>query len=241
MVNRIHQLVDSLSSIYKPPAFPVRQLHDPILADIAMFPEIRAIVELPNEAQVTFKSVFDDLPSMVARWHAKLKTQLGEELKCSFRKLSLDGHAAWSEGELEDGEASTLVDLAVSLFRCRKCHRDLIYPSLISHYCERRAAGSSDVYLHTVLVVAGCCPWSPENIDCYTTAYAVTLLRAITNLIGLDWKTVTCKEMDECEERFICTCSLCADSVASPPVMTWRHVVNSLVVQTCLANTDIQT
>ena len=47
----------------------------------------------------------------------------------------------------------------------------------------------------------------------------------MANLCGLDWRTATHKEMDECKAWFVCTCKRCAES-ETKKIRSWRCVVS---------------
>lgn len=186
------------------------------LPDIAVFPEVRDIVDLPSEAEVTEKSfepLVDMLPSLIARLQVNAKTQLERVLQrehsiydiASQDTSAIDG-AVKIEITGSDDEAS-LVDLAISVVRCPRCNEHLNFPALISHacnaMCEPPRPPRNDIYLWELYRLTGRPPWSVDLIFCDVQGEAGKQVRTLVDMCGLDWRTATWREMDQQGKIFV--------------------------------------
>lgn len=242
IVGRLQELSHYISVSCKPPSSLRWQAHDPGLPDIAMFPHVRAIMELPDKEQVTeamFESILHALPASVAQWHEDVKGKVGRELRKSYeRTLQNESNDVGLEMDLGKLSDLDLTDLAVwtydhAMFGGLGCH--FTYPALTGHLISRdfmellepdqEPDKSGDLYLRALLSLTKLHPWCLRDIVCFTSGDILAQVRTMAGLCGLDWKTTTWMEMDERKERFICTCHLCTDS-SKKEVMDWRRVVN---------------
>lgn len=205
-----------------------------------MFPEVRAIVELPNEdavTQDTFLPVVKILPDLIARWHIEVKTALAKKLRESYkavllRELDLDGKDALAY--ISGFTDSDLLNLAIIFFRCPGCSEQLYYPSLTAHLCrvpwhqsKIPVPQQSDLYMRIVCSLLKHPPWSVNHVNFETSPETIAPLRTMTGLCGLDWKTATCEDLDRCKAWFVCTCWRCVKAKPKT-VMNWQYVVSFL-------------
>lgn len=232
--HRVGVLRDAVESLYKPPTLPPRSAWDPRLGDIAMFPEVRAIIELPNEAEIlpdTFASVIQDLPILSIRWRDECKVALGENLRKSYQRFLLQledtADAAWTEAEIDTMENVDLVDLAASVLECRFCHCTMEFLLVVIHRCAYNKVHfvMSDVYLlglHSILPS----PWSASQFR--TEVAHIPRLHRVASLLGVDWKIATSKALDNCDRWFVCTCERCQamSHRSGVQALKWRNVVS---------------
>lgn len=241
MATRIRKFNDSVTEWYTAQAVPSYQLHDPALADFAVMPEVRAIVELPNEIEVTsstFQPVLEKLPDLIAQWHANVKTQVGQFMKASYKtaleELARVGDETGVGTDVDTITDSAFVELATSFlsFSGYPWDRDdamratlsfqetLVHSAMRGHYS---ALSQQDPYLRAVGSVTDCRPWTLD-IKCKVSAATIAQMCILAKLCGLDWRTVTCQEMDQRNDRFVCLCEWCKKSCVKR-VMNWRYIV----------------
>lgn len=218
ITHRVEVLRDALEQFYQPPMLPPRSAGDPLLGDIAMFPEVRAIVELPNDIDIypdAFAYIIHQLPALSARWRSECKFALGEILRQSYKEFQLEGTAdgAWTDAEINAMGNADLVDLAASVFECCHCKhliRTSEFLSVLSHRCEWNYSDkrpiASDIYLRGLRPIASL-PWTARQFR--TEVANIARLRRVTSLLGVDWKTATSKALDNSDPWFICTCMHC--------------------------------
>lgn len=239
---RIRQFYVSARQWYTAQPIPSYQLHDPALANFAVMPEVRAIVELPNEVEVTlsmFQPVVNILPDLIARWHADVKTQMGQILKAAYKEafgeLTQTTNAPDAGTDLDILDDSAMMELATSCFAfsCSCCNKKMFScQDALAHTCFGGVAHNldeADLYVRAVLDVTLCRPWSSSSqIVCKNSAATIAQVRAVAQLCGLDWRTVTCREMDQCKERFVCLCEPCT-MLEFTRVMDWRYIVSACI------------
>lgn len=228
---RIKMLKDALESLYTSPTLPPRCPHDPRVEEIAMFPEVRAIIELPVETEVlpdTFIPVIRDLPVLNARWHSECKRVLGKNLRESYKELSRSVKDtevdAWTETEIDNIGDVDLVDLAASAFECSICDAQMAFPRILAHRCRdpEEQIIFRESYVERIYVALAQVPWSVAWVR--TKVANISKLHRVTSLLGLDWKTATSKDLDN--HWFVCSCMRC--KAQSPlEVMRWHCVVSS--------------
>lgn len=236
IASRVKVLKDALTYFYKPPTSPPRGPHDPMVGDIAMLPEVRAIIELPDEAEVlpdAFASVIENLPALTARWYFECKLELGARLRHPYKMLSggpKDSETAvWTDAELDNLGAAELVDLAGSYFECITCKAEKTFPHILSHHCgsemQRTMFTMDDLYLRGIGSAFVELPWSTARI--FGKVANISKLHRVASLLELDLKTATSKDLDDRNQWFVCTCTLCEEQ-PMVEVMRWRHVVSAL-------------
>lgn len=237
---RIDQFYVCARQSYTAQPIPSYELHDPALANFAIMSEVRAIVELPNEIEVTsetFQPVVDILPVLISRWHADVKTQMGQILKASYTKafmeLATSSSVTVAPLVLDISPDSALMDLATfyGAFSCSSCEGVLSCQEALVHECMGRFLYvEPDLYMRAVISATQCLPWSLDNlvtgkISCTVSAATIIEVCMMTQLCGLDWRSVTCRDMDQRKERFACICQECAKD-DSTRVMNWRCIVS---------------
>ena len=87
------------------------------------------------------------------------------------------------------------------------------------------ALSQQDPYLRAVGSVTDCRPWILD-VNCRISAATIAQVRVLAKLCGLDWRTVTCQEMDQRNDRFVCLCEWCKTSCVKR-VMNWRYIVRA--------------
>ncbi len=197
----------------------------PGVADFAVFPQIKAILEKPKSKDVTRKS-FDAvkplLPQVAEHWKRTATTQLLKHLVV---------------GRDDDGNLKTSgnpgdLELAVTWFFCPSCERELTFPGVLEHRCTRRQGTLNltpttreDDFLNGIRLATSETTWNRES-ELIFAARRSTIAHHLIALCGKDPHVTTTKHMDELNPRFVCRdCSLLNGEIQ---IMTWRRAVRNL-------------
>ncbi|KZT74586.1 hypothetical protein DAEQUDRAFT_682638 [Daedalea quercina L-15889] len=187
------------------------------VGDIALMPEVRDIMSSPEDVKVEESDLTvlqGQMGDMITRWQSRVHDYLRSLL-------------AQAEGTNGDGDVPSGVDpldLATTMFRCRLCHCnwEVFYPNILHHQCLRGRhtdLPKSDVYGTYIL---GNIDWRslsrtskyPYQIQGSVVAHTPSeKARELIRLCGKDPKTVTAKEMDAMDVRFV---------QDAGNIMTWR-------------------
>lgn len=197
------------------------------LADCALIPEIRAILEDTSTSQEDCEEQMvtqlgDMLPTLVARWTEQRKSEL----------------SALMVKQLGDCDAARVADplnLAIAHFKCRSC--DLYgsgtymrFPEVLGHHCfKTRLEARIDTFRDALLFD------SQSESTIVNTASAnlaveseirksVKIMRQVIEACGRDPDSVTLAEMEACDVRL--RCLLCAQ-VSQQTIFTWESAVRA--------------
>ena len=178
----------------------------------AHLPEVRAIIDVPEDVNITSAS-FEILQTYIAgiidRWLLGAKKSLGAIMKDKLR--------------LTDTSDVMACDLAASyaLF-CRHCNTRLPWPFVVTHCCEavRCQVVEDDDDLYRVAVRM----YGSPGTDNYN--HIILKKRKVESIIracGQDPSHVTAEEMDRLDIRL--TCKQC-NPVGTIEIMTWKAAVS---------------
>ncbi|TBU32433.1 hypothetical protein BD311DRAFT_654742 [Dichomitus squalens] len=171
---------------------------DPLPMDLAMMSEFKDIL---NDVGGADMSVLEDREQMrpmfesaTARWRQERR----EELTAKIRASNI----------LVPPDIADPLTLAISLFGCKACsRRDLQYPAVLTHLCNRRYDLPADDY-----EVAVQCVWSPNNLRTswrskylFASVDAASHLRPILQACGLDPDHATHRDVDQSKAVLIFT------------------------------------
>ena len=183
--------------------------------DFALLPDVRAIIDVPNDHEITeesFHPLRDTIRDSIAQWIAEKKTFVETLIR---KSVNLDPESDISPW-----------DLAMSLgLRCSSCYCLVSFPGFLVHKCkyiERDDSKRKDMYeeiLDELNVGESAIPPSFEHIIVDTK-----FMGDIIRLCEQDPERVTIAEMDKLPTRLTCICCIGADYIR---VMTWRAAVRS--------------
>lgn len=191
MARRIKQFYDSVTEWHQTQSSRAYQLHDPFPADLVAFPEVRAIVELPNETEVTSTSFQPVLPDLIVRWHADAKTQLGQKLRASYtitlEQLPQVKDTIDTEMGLESIAGSALVELASFsfVFSCSRCNIKISpYREIVSHWYGRDSyrPNETDLFSLAIRSATGCQPRTLAELQCKVSIATIAQVRIMAEL-----------------------------------------------------------
>lgn len=196
-----------------PPKRTAADEYKPKCRDLAMMPEVRRLIEVPNDAVVSEESLYEAivpmLPALEARWERECKADLLRALR--------DDHV-----EAQDGV--DILDLAVAVFQCRDCRQYLHHPSVIIHECETLPLLCSSTefqyadYFKCVFEACGyIMPWSVSR---YRVACKLDRVRALVEMCGKDPKAATQKNMDDLGGKLVYD-----EPEFGATLMSWRRAV----------------
>lgn len=195
----------------------IRRDEVPSLRDFALFPEVRAIVEAPNDAEVTpasFDVLRTSISDIVDRWYSEKKTFFEELVRKSI-------------GPECSTDISPL-DLAMSLgLLCEHARMTTSFPRVIYRCCGRfpsvymkRGKNEFETALNLDREISeGPLDYDHITVDTNTVGNVI-------KACGQDPHRVTVAEMDNLNTRL--TCVTC-DEEGVLGVMTWRAAVRSSV------------
>lgn len=177
----------------------------------ARFPEVKEIIDVPAEVEVTLSS-FDVLRpiirNLVTRWRVEGRANL----------------AAAVRDVLDLPDDVDPLDLAVGCFyRCTRCHYAQSIEGILTHHCDldRAKRWPLPVYSNTASYTLK----RPE----YTEVYSIgRTIRKLLEVCGKDWKICTAEEMDTSEVRFYCTTlpDITSPGATIRECMNWRAAVS---------------
>lgn len=201
-----------------PPKRTAADEYKPRFPDLAVMPEVRALVEQPNDAVVDRRSFEALLPNFPA-WEQRWRDERTEEL----RQLVLEN------SDIETREGVDPLGLARTMFRCKRCGRSCHYPAVLTHECRMYPPqslattvtdenGNRAPYLYCVLITYPTLPLQSEDLE---VSPHTTDIDKIIALCGKDPSTATHQEVDEADPRVVYD----GNSALGPTVMTWRRAV----------------
>ncbi|OCH91548.1 hypothetical protein OBBRIDRAFT_792139 [Obba rivulosa] len=164
----------------------------PKAIDLAMMPEFRALIDAPDDVQITtqsFEPLREQMDTFVERWHADIKHRLVEWMLM---------------GRPENRPFPADVDpvaLASAVFPCGRCpdedidHRVHRYPGIIAHPCFRiRTAPADTAYERNIGDIAGINPLQLKPNGLHVDHQKI---HEILESCGKDPDRVTIQEMDD--------------------------------------------
>lgn len=184
--------------------------------DFALIPEIRKIVDAPNDITVD-ASCFDVFRSSISDI---VKTWLSE------RKAIFEGLIkAWSPTLCEGSLRFDFVMTSGLGFQCDRCYRTFSFPGVLFHWCSERPREPLDACdpYECALSQRGNAPWKPFDYD--HISVAPTSLKPILDALKIDETATTLAEMDALETRLCCT--NCNSKDGCIGIMSWRDAVCS--------------
>ena len=159
----------------------------PRCRDLAMMPELREMIEAPNDVAVTeetMPAVPLVLPFLEKRWLRERKA----ELVAMLRETGVDREAR---------KGVDLLGLAAVVFKCKNCNRFMHHPQVLMHECKSGARPGNEpgaLYSGCVFDAFGRThPWARST---FCVAPQVESVRALIKLCGKDPKMVTHNDMD---------------------------------------------
>ncbi|KAI0744163.1 hypothetical protein C8Q80DRAFT_1122426 [Daedaleopsis nitida] len=195
------------------------------LADCAMIPEIRAVLEDTSQdvsAEQTIAQLIGMFPALVVRWNEERKS----ELATIIVKVLGNSDAA--------GVADPL-NLALAHFMCRGCSGTCLrFPAILGHPCFRtRLERSRDRFQDAIIFALA---HYSANLTIADTAShcmyeenmrkSMMFVREVIEACGCDPDSVTFAEMETCEGRL--RCLLCAQ-VSQQTLFTWQSAIEHTV------------
>lgn len=201
-----------------PPKRTAADEYKPRLPDLAMMPELRTVVEQPDDAIVdrhTFEALLPNLPAWEHKWRDESTAELLQTLR--------------SGSDFETREGVDPLKLARTTFTCKRCRHSIHYPTILSHECIHVSVHSSadacstrepgDIYFCCILFTSGLMPWRSGNFE--VSPFSSTIDMIVT-LCGKAPSTATHEEMDHADPRLAH-----GDKPGlSPTVMSWRRAVS---------------
>lgn len=101
--------------------------------DFCNFPEIRAVLELPNEVDVQ-ESTFDDviplLPTLLADWAQGIQAKMTKVAQHVPKSSHVSSSPDSSDDPNENSENSAIMNLATTVFRCNDCYSSWWWPGV---------------------------------------------------------------------------------------------------------------
>lgn len=197
-----------------PPKRTAADEYKPKCGDLAMMPEVRRLIEVPNDAAVSEESLREAiapvLPALEVRWQRECKADLVRMLR--------DEHL-----EAEDGV--DILDLAVAVFQCKICKRYLHHPRVLIHECPKVPLLCNspdfeyiDYFKCAFRACGGIKPWS---VSSYRVAPKLDRVRALVEMCGKDSKAATQKDMDDIGSKVVYNQTGFGDIL-----MSWRRAVS---------------
>ena len=125
----------------------------------------------------------------------------------------------------QDISASSLLELATTIFSCRFCHNEaLTYPQVLIHRCASHSQGTptTDEDLPVLRRFLDCSYWNSNNFLAFDAPKIASLSEAI-KLCGLDPKSATREDMDKLDPIF--ECLSCNDVRKGRCTLPWLGVV----------------
>ncbi|KZT08431.1 uncharacterized protein LAESUDRAFT_723952 [Laetiporus sulphureus 93-53] len=224
---RFRALCSIISDFYaEPPGMPEYECK-PSIADFAMMPAFREIIDSTNDTVIdatTFLPLRDQLPMLIEQWQADVKEQLR-------RIVQTRAH-----GDI----AIDPLDLATTVFECTGCTRTLQYPNIIKHSCLRSNtlycyidAEFSTVYEKALYNgITNECAWSTDGLR---VSDAMSHFKRIVTLCGKDPISTTQQEMDALDVMLYRPIDL-AEPHGPQRAYTWRAAIMDWHVLPCINN-----
>ena len=191
---------------------------EPGFFELATLPVIRTLLEdMSNDVPQESLTLLVDIPGSILSWVGNYKSV--------YTELALKGLGE-SSANLE---LTTLLDLAMVSFVCRRCYRRQIrWPHVLSHRCFRDRSRVERGSNYDVIA------WQQTHSD-HDASYRgedfaafddhVEVTRDIIFVCGLVPDTATYQDMEEAGSRI--ACSLCAaDSFGRRQLFDWQAAVS---------------
>lgn len=234
---------------------PLETVH-PEIADYCEFPSVKAVIEQPSTVKVNVESFTVDLKPLwreIHAWRQDLLLQLASMARAAHEASVSSSSQCSSEipsHSMTDEEAISLLDLAMTIFACKRCNTfqrkkdlpcpnphpskpkalvPLLFPQPIAHPCMTRTQRADDrddtdpsKLLHND--TSHRCRWNTEHlfIDPQLSAYA----RRIIECAGKDPQSATIGDMDQLGNFFRCVS--CEDITVKAEIFGWRAAVSVL-------------
>ncbi|EJF65802.1 hypothetical protein DICSQDRAFT_177237 [Dichomitus squalens LYAD-421 SS1] len=176
----------------------------PRIADYAMMPSLREVLDDPGDHPVTEDHLWqlrDHQAALIVQWKQTLQNRLVEKLRAAIALPD----------DIDDP-----LSLAIASFSCLACHRSvpLRYPELLAHRCLRRLPihmGTADLYTMTMNLRKVVPQFSsPVTLDyVHVDRQVVERLTAVIDTLGLDPLHATQHDLERCEGRMYCAYGKC--------------------------------
>lgn len=228
----VKQRADTFTSVYQLHISSRPQVNEiapraPDLAIAKMEPFRGLIHDSPATHAVTevdFKQHLHKVPELTKTWREHADATLVDLVRQS-----------WTAEPSGKGKAADLnpsvLSLAATVFRCKRCLQPLFYPSLLTHHCNIHPYVSSASALNDVRSRGALdeVEYSPV-----TASYAM----AVVTALGKDPTMVTADEMDQYNQR--AECVRCRRDLRIPRrfFMTWRRAVCTALRRAHLVTID---
>ncbi|KZT71819.1 hypothetical protein DAEQUDRAFT_687224 [Daedalea quercina L-15889] len=194
-----------------PPKRTAEDEYKPKFQDLAMMPEIRELIEAPNEVTDcdALQVLLPKLPALEERWRQECRAELMTLLSKSV--------------EAPDGVDP--LELAATVFQCKDCARLLQYPVVLSHECRvvsplHEMEAQHGDYVKCAMEICDTLPWSVSSI---TISRYFWRAGRIVRMCGKDPAATTQKEMDEADVRLVYQ-----GSTPESVVMSWRRAIKCM-------------
>ena len=193
------------------------------LADYALMPEVRTILEDDDSEEATQEVIVAKLTSILPTLTDKWAQQVRED-------FSVLAHNAL--GTTDIAQDADVLDLSVVAFQCRKCSwsRVMRWPEVANHLClkgRKEIDGDAyekftyDVYLRNHQRVEMAYMGAAERISIHRS---YPCLREVVLTCGLEPTTAKRADLDGCGVRL--RCRLCA-RIVKQEVFDWEGAVSS--------------
>ncbi|GLB35481.1 hypothetical protein LshimejAT787_0210460 [Lyophyllum shimeji] len=198
----------------------------PPVADIAILPSFRTIVEnTPYKDKVLkshFEQAMNELPSIVSTW----RKSKDEELTAMIR--------GGSETGTEVTEATLL--LAATFFRCSYCAREISYPRILVHACTTRIGFYDVEKVDPYFDDLTSRPWNDGHVVSFDPL-ASRRARLILRSCGLSPETLTSDQLNTLDLRF--ECRKCTEPEKGRLIMRWPRVISHMARHKELPEEDL--
>lgn len=183
----------------------------PRCRDLAMMPEVRRALEVPNDVAVTeqtLQAVVLMLPALEERWQRERRAELVRMLQ---------------ESGVEAQDGVELLDLAAAVFESKECGQFLHYPHLLMRESTLALYDKAEYqYMNYYRCVYEACgrthSWAQSS---YCVAPKLDRVRALIELCGKDVKVATQSDMDNAGLKLVYD-----EPVYGAKVMSWRRAVS---------------
>ncbi|EPT04584.1 hypothetical protein FOMPIDRAFT_82129 [Fomitopsis schrenkii] len=185
----------------------------PRCRDLAMMPEVRRALEVPNDVAVTeqtLQAVVLMLPALEERWQRERRAELVRMLQ---------------ESGVEAQDGVELLDLAAAVFESKECGQFLHYPHLLMRESTLALYDKAEYqYMNYYRCVYEACgrthSWAQSS---YCVAPKLDRVRALIELCGKDVKVATQSDMDNAGLKLVYD-----EPVYGAKVMSWRRAIKDM-------------
>ncbi|KAJ3492360.1 hypothetical protein NLI96_g12 [Meripilus lineatus] len=194
--------------------------------DIASFPEVKAIIELPPEEKISvesFEKLLSRLPTMLAGW----STEVGRVMRVLIV-------SSMTTAGMPIPPGIDPLSLAIAfMFICKDCKTGREFPEMISHSCSlQRLHNCAGAILEDDPVVGY--EWCASEALGEGGALknrvdlAVEAATSVIKMFGYNPAVVTAEKMDQSDIRLICQ-GKCGPW--DPKAMHWRRAISHAVFE----------